>query len=363
MPSSRWLLQYGRIDRHLAQSLPRCRKYRVGDRRHDRRRSGFTNSARRLLAAYNVDFDCRRLIDAQHLVRIEIALFDTPVFQRDFAIERGSGAEDDSALQLRLHSVRIDHSAAIDRADHTADANGTVFGNFDLSYMRHVAAKGELQRYATPTSLGQGLAQISLFRVKVERCLGARRFVEQCPAIGDRILFRGGCQLVDKAFGDEGIVRGANAAPESGRNARGLHAHEFDMEVRQVVDQIDRTFRRVGIKAVLEARRQPARDHRRAGETIVPGNGPALGIQSGGYAVNPIGAIHVVLDILLTRPDDLHGAVDMLRDLNGTDGDVRFQPPAKPATEQMIVDDDLLRRQAGGLRRHRLNARNGLTAD
>jgi hypothetical protein len=41
-----------------------------------------------------VNIDCRRLIHAQHLVRIEIALFDTPVLQRDLAIERGRGAKD-----------------------------------------------------------------------------------------------------------------------------------------------------------------------------------------------------------------------------------------------------------------------------
>ena len=40
-----------------------------------------------------------------------------------------------------------------------------------------------------------------------------------------------------------------------------------------------------------------------------------------------------------------------------------LQPPAEAAADQMIVDDDLVQRQAGGLRRRRLGARDGLAAD
>jgi hypothetical protein len=49
-----------------------------------------------------VDFDGRRLVHAQDLVGIEIALLDTAVLQRDLAIERRCDAEDDRALDLRL---------------------------------------------------------------------------------------------------------------------------------------------------------------------------------------------------------------------------------------------------------------------
>src|SRR5262245_40676680 len=125
----------------------------------------------------------------------------------------------------------------------------------------------------------------------------------------------------------------ADAAPEGRRNAWRLHAHIFDMEVRQVVDEIDRTFRRVGIKTVLESRWQPPRDHRGAGETIIPGNRPALIIQSRGDAIEPIRTIHVVLDIFLARPDDLNGTFDLLCDLDGTDSAVGVQPTAKPAAD------------------------------
>ena len=42
---------------------------------------------------------------------------------------------------------------------------------------------------------------------------------------------------------------------------------------------------------------------------------------------------------------------------------VGLQPPAKAAADQMIVDDDLLQRQAGGLCGRRLGARDRLAAD
>src|SRR5262245_21799313 len=53
----------------------------------------------------------------------------------------------------------------------------------------------------------------------------------------------------------------------------------------------------------------------------------------------------------------------MLGYLDGTDRAVGLQPPAEAAADQMIVDDDLLWRQAGGLRGHRLNPRYRLAAD
>ena len=135
------------------------------------------------------------------------------------------------------------------------------------------------------------------------------------------------------------------------------------MEVRQVIDQIDRAFRRIGIEAVLEARRQPSRDHRRTGEAVVPGDRLALLVEARGDAVEPIGPVHVVLDVFLARPHDLHGTIDLLGDLDGADRAVGLEPPAEAAADQMIVDDDLLGRQAGGLRSHRLDARDRLGAD
>ena len=50
---------------------------------------------------------------------------------------------------------------------------------------------------------------------------------------------------------------------------------------------------------------------------------------------------------------DLHRPVDLLRDLHGLGDAVHLEPAAEAAAEQMVVDHDLLRRQAGHLARRR----------
>jgi hypothetical protein len=69
----------------------------------------------------NLNHGC--LVDAEHLVAIEVALFDTAVLQRDLAMKRHRDAKDDRALDLCLDSVRIDDNAAIDRTDDAPDTN------------------------------------------------------------------------------------------------------------------------------------------------------------------------------------------------------------------------------------------------
>ena len=96
---------------------------------------------------------------------------------------------------------------------------------------------------------------------------------------------------------------------------------------------------------------------------LLPGDRPALRVEPGRNAVEPIGPVHVVLDVFLAGPHHLHGTIDMLGDLDRANRAVGLQPPAEAAADQMIVDDDLLERQAGGLRRHRLDARDRLGAD
>jgi hypothetical protein len=96
---------------------------------------------------------------------------------------------------------------------------------------------------------------------------------------------------------------------------------------------------------------------------VVPGDRHPFPIETGRHPVEPIRPVHVVLDVFLARPDDLDGAVDMLCDLNGANDAIDLEPPAKPAADQMIVDHDLVQRQAGGLGSRRLGSRDGLGAD
>ena len=64
-----------------------------------------------------------------------------------------------------------------------------------------------------------------------------------------------------------------------------------------------------------------------------------------------------MLDIFLARPHHLDRTVDLLGDLDGASDIVGLQPPAKAAADQVIVDHDLVERQARGLGRRDLDAR------
>src|SRR6267378_52660 len=96
---------------------------------------------------------------------------------------------------------------------------------------------------------------------------------------------------------------------------------------------------------------------------MVPGDWHSSLIETGRDPVEETGPIHVVLDIFLARPHDLHGAVDMLRDLDGASDAIDLQPPAKAAADQMVMHDDLVQRQARHLRGGRLGTRDDLVAD
>ena len=130
----------------------------------------------------------------------------------------------------------------------------------------------------------------------------------------ERILLRRRGQLVDEALDHEGVARRADAAPERGRNAGRLLAHVVDVEVRDLVRQLDGAVDRVGIDAVLEQRREEARHDRRADDAMVPGDELAVRIKSGADAVVVVGPVHVVLDVLLAAPDDLHRILRLLGD-------------------------------------------------
>ena len=91
-------------------------------------------------------------------------------------------------------------------------------------------------------------------------------------------------------------------------------------------------------------------------EAMVPGDRHSFLIETGGDPVEPIGPIHIVLDVFLPGPDDLDRPVDMLSDLDRADDAVALEPPAKTTADQMVVHDDLVQREPGGLRRRHLDS-------
>ena len=96
---------------------------------------------------------------------------------------------------------------------------------------------------------------------------------------------------------------------------------------------------------------------------MVPGDRHSLCIETGGHPVEEIGPIHVVLDIFLAGPNDLHGTLDLHGDLDGASDAIDLEPATEATADQVVVDHDLVQRQAGGLCRRGLGARDGLVAD
>ena len=208
--------------------------------------------------------------------------------------------------------------------------------------MRHIGGEDELERDAASDPLRQLQAPAGFLRDKIEHSLGARRFVEEGPPIGDRILLCRRRQFVDKAFDHEDIVRWPHAAPERCGNARGFHPHILDVHVGKGIGEIDRALGGIGIETIVEPAWQVSRDDRRAREAIVPGDRYPFLIETGGHPIEEGGPVHVVLDIFLARPHDFDRAVDMFGDLNRTRDAVGFESTAEPATDQMVMDHDLV---------------------
>src|SRR5262249_56676060 len=118
------------------------------------------------------------------------------------------------------------------------NANISVLRHLDFGNLCHIGRKDELKGDAATETLRQRLSPASFFRSQLEDSLGAGGLAEQSSPIGDWILLRCYRQLVDEALGHKDIVRGPDAAPEGGRNARRLRLYILDVQVRKRINQI-----------------------------------------------------------------------------------------------------------------------------
>ena len=141
-------MQLNPVHRQLPDPLAGRREDRVGQRRRQRRGTGLADATGRFGTLHQIHLDRRRLVDAQHAVVVEIALFDAAILEGDFVEERGREAKHDAAFHLRPHRVRVDHHTAVHGADHPCDAHLAALGNLDFGDLRDIAAKHELNRQA-----------------------------------------------------------------------------------------------------------------------------------------------------------------------------------------------------------------------
>src|SRR5438874_9009849 len=319
----------------------------VGHRGCRDRRARLTDPPGGLAVAYEMHFDRRCLVDPQHANVVEVRLLHPAVLDRHLTVQGAADSEDDAALDLRFHGVRVHDGAAVHRADDPVHAHLARLRHRHLGDLGQIAAPTAVEERDTAATAGrQRLAPTGRLRRDIQNCPGPRRFAEESATISDGILLRRRGELVDETLDHEGVVRDSDAAPEAGAHYRLLVAHVLDLDRGDVVEQLHRTVQRIGVDPVLERGWRPARDDRRADDPVRPRDRLPARVQSRRDAVVVVRAIHVVLDVLLAGPDYLHGPLDLLGDAHGLRDVVELESPAESAAQEVVVHDDLLEWQA-----------------
>src|SRR5579862_2425229 len=95
-------------DRQRSQALARGGEDGGTHRRRHRRYAGLADAAGLGVAREKVNVELRHLVQTQHSVTVEVALFYAPVVQGNLAPQRGREPVDDATLYLRFDDARID---------------------------------------------------------------------------------------------------------------------------------------------------------------------------------------------------------------------------------------------------------------
>ena len=103
------------------------REHRVRDRRRDGRGGGLADAAHLRVARDEVHRHLRHLVQAEHLVVVEVALLDLAVLEGDGALQRRAEAEGDAAkletatIKLEAEAARVAAQTEADRVKREAD--------------------------------------------------------------------------------------------------------------------------------------------------------------------------------------------------------------------------------------------------
>src|ERR1700685_3445024 len=190
-------------DRQRSQTLPRGGEDGIAERGCHRRNAGLPNATGLCIARQDVDVECRRLMEPQHTVIVEITLLYAAAAQRDVAPQRGRKSIDDAALELRFDDARIDGLSAID------DARDLV--NLELAildgHFRHLGDAGRVAFHEGETLIATPdcMAPACTLGDAVEYPQVSRLVGQKLLAQAERILGRQGGDLVDRAFDGEAI--------------------------------------------------------------------------------------------------------------------------------------------------------------
>src|SRR5712691_1553409 len=96
------------LQRQLPDSLAGHSEDRVGQRGRGDRRTRLADPAGLLAISHQMHFDSRRLVDPQRANVMEVGLLHPAVLERHLAPQGAADPENDPALDLRFHRVRVD---------------------------------------------------------------------------------------------------------------------------------------------------------------------------------------------------------------------------------------------------------------
>jgi len=91
-----------------------------------------------LSARIELDFDNRRLLHPEHGIVVEIALLHGSILDGDLPFQRSAQAEDDRAFHLSSRAIGIHHRTAVDRGNHSMNANVAILFQRNLGDLGHV---------------------------------------------------------------------------------------------------------------------------------------------------------------------------------------------------------------------------------
>jgi hypothetical protein len=310
-----------------------------------------------------VHFKGRDLIDPQLTIVVEIALLDTAFGEGNAIVERGRQPENHAALDLGADRIGVDLDAAVDSCDDAMKPDASSFIHRDLDDECGTRVEILVQRDAAAAAWWKRRTPARFRRGEIEHRERAWLLAQKRPPIGDGIAAGLVGEFVHEAFDDESVVGRADASPPIELDGR-IMADPVHPDGRQVVGRIPGAIDRILIEPSLRPSALVEILPDRSGRDAVgPGNRQAVGAEPGGHAIVIGRPEAVVPNILLARPDDLDGVVDLPGKGDRLLDRIGLKTPAETPADQVIVDTDLVLGQPDDARSTGLRNHRGLSAD
>src|SRR5690606_29199523 len=127
------------------------------------RQRGLAEAGGRIVGLMKMHFHGGRLRDAEQRILVEVALSDSPVFDRDFLIPCGAEAIEHRSLNLVFRSGKIEDRTDVDTCSEFVDLERAVFRNGHFGDDGDVSAVAEVKGDSLALPFWQLLAPAGFF--------------------------------------------------------------------------------------------------------------------------------------------------------------------------------------------------------